>query len=84
MARIVVLVSLVSLALVPATEAAAPSRGESPATGWLDALSSAWDRLFARVSALRAAPGKHGAMIVPNGVTAPVSAPGRRLESTGR
>ena len=75
MARIVVVVLLVSLAFAPAAEAAAPSRGESPATGWFDSLRGAFDWLFSWAPTIRAAPRKNGAYIVPNGATAPAPAP---------
>ena len=75
MARIVVVVLLVSLAFAPAAEAAAPSRGESPATGWFDSLRSAFDWFFAWAPTIRAAPKRNGAYIVPTGIAAPPPAP---------
>ncbi len=83
MARIVVIVLLASLALAPAAEATAPGRGESPSTGWLDALRSVFD-LFSRAPSFRAVPRKNGANIVPNGFAGPPPGSGRGVRSVAR
>ncbi len=82
MARFVVFVLALSLALVPAVAAQEPDRGETtPFAGWFDALSEAVDWLFGWVpawsappdggdSTMRSAPRKTGAYIEPSGLTA--------------
>ncbi len=64
MARLVVVVLLLTLALAPAASAEPQSRGESPFAGWLDAFWGALDRLFSWVPTIRSEPRRgHGAMV---------------------
>ncbi len=86
MARFLVVLLLLTLALAPAT-AAQPdqggTRGGTPFAGWFDALTGAWDWLFSWVrseprntgpmlvpSGIQAAPRRVGPMLVPSGITA--------------
>ncbi len=71
MARIVLVALLVLLVSAPVAEASVSSRGESPDSGWLGFLRTAFDWLFSRAPAIRSAPKKSGALIVPDGLSAP-------------
>ena len=69
MARILVAVLLLTLALAPAADAQPPDRGGIPFAGWFDALNEAIDWLFAWIPE-RSAPANHGACIEPSGIQA--------------
>jgi hypothetical protein len=75
MARLVAVVLLLTLVLAPAVSAEPRDRGESPLTGWLDAFWGVFDRVFSWVPTIQSERRKHGAMVVPNGITTDRSAP---------
>ncbi len=83
MARFVAVVLLLTLALAPAASATPPSRGESPAAGWLTAFQGALDWFFSRVPLLRAEPQRSGAWIDPSGVQAEPREHGAYIDPSG-
>ncbi len=69
MARILVAVLLLTLALAPIADAQGPGRGGTPFAGWFNAFNEAIDWLFSWIPE-RSAPAKHGACIEPSGIQA--------------
>ncbi len=84
MARFIVIVVLLTLAVVPAVSAEPQSRGELPFTGWFDAIWDVLDRVFTWVPTIRSEPRKAGAILIPTGATeSPPADAGAILIPTG-
>ncbi|MCP3962147.1 MAG: hypothetical protein GY719_30255 [bacterium] len=86
MARFVVVVLLLTLALAPATGAQTTDRGGTPFAGWFDAFHKVIDWLFGwiptrpapdetgayiELSGVQSTTANHGACIEPSGITGP-------------
>ena len=83
MARLVAVVLLLTLAVAPAVSAEPRHREESPFAGWFDAFWDALDRVFSWVPTIRLEPREHGAMAVPNGLSAAPRAHGAMAVPNG-
>ncbi len=82
MARIVLVVFLLTLVLAPAADAQPPDRGGAPFAGWFDAFQQALDWLFAWIPE-RSAPAKHGTLIEPSWVQTTTANTGVFIEPSG-
>ncbi len=83
MARITVIIVLLTLAMAPAVSAEPQSRCELPFAGWFDAIWDALDRVFSWVPTFRSEPRGHGAYLIPDGVQSAPQASGAYIIPNG-